>query len=137
MPYIIKSDDALGCIFIKWRGTFSAEEGFAQYRETAQLESFQQGSHLFHDARLGDFNIPNSEIRKVAEAPSPKVDSNNVRKVATLVSSDLAFGMMRALGAFRERPGLELKVFRDLEEAKAWLGLPADLGDPFEDMEWD
>ena len=28
-------------------------------------------------------------------------------------------------------------VFRDLEEAKAWLGLPADLGDPFEDMAWD
>ena len=30
--------------------------------------------------------------------------------------------------------GMNLNVFRELEEAKAWLGLPADLGDPFEDM---
>jgi hypothetical protein len=42
--------------------------------------------------------------------------------------------MMRMLASMRERPGLVLNVFRDLEEAKAWLGLPADLGDPFEDM---
>ena len=42
MPYILKSDDALGCIFIKWRGTFSYEEGFAHYREIAEFVSFQQ-----------------------------------------------------------------------------------------------
>ena len=137
MPYIIKSNDAHGCIFIKWCGPFSSEEGLAQYREIAELASFQQGAHLFHDARLVDFNVPNSEIRKVAEAPSPKVISNIVRKVATLASSELGFGMMRTLAAIRERPGLELNVFRDLEEAKTWLGLPADLGDPFEDMVWE
>ena len=44
--------------------------------------------------------------------------------------------MMRMLAAMRERPGLILNVFRELEGAKAWLGLPADLGDPFEDMVW-
>jgi hypothetical protein len=136
MPYILKSDDALGCIFIKWRGTFSSEEGSAHYREIAGLVGFQQGSHLFHDARLVDVSVPTSEIRDVAKAPSPKVDSAIVRKVAILVSSDLGFGMMRMLGAMRERPGLVLNVFRDLEEAKAWLGLPADLGDPFEYMTW-
>ncbi len=137
MPFILKSDDTIGCIFIKWRGTFSAEEGFAQYREVGQLAGYQQGAHLFHDARLVDFNVPDSEIRKVAQPPPPQANSNVVRKVATLVSSDLGFGMMRVLSAIRERHGLELRVFRDLEEAKAWLGLPADIGDPFEDMEWD
>ena len=137
MPYILKSDDALGCIFIKWRGTFSHEEGSAHYREIAELASFQQGSHLFHDARLVDANVPTSEIRNVAKAPSRKVDSDIVRKVAILVTSDLGFGMMRMLATIRERPGLVLNVFHDLEEAKAWLGLSADLGDPFEDMAWD
>ena len=75
MPYILKSNDALGCIFIKWRGTFSSEEGFAQYREISKFVGFQQGSHLFHDARSVDFNVPSSEIREVATAPSPKSDS--------------------------------------------------------------
>ncbi len=137
MPYILKSDDALGCIFIRWRGTFSSEEGAAHYREIAEYESFQQGSHLFHDVRLADVDVPASEIRNVATAASPNVTAKTVRKVAILTSSDLGFGMMRMLSSMRERPGLVLNVFRDLEEAKAWLGLPADLGDPFEDMAWD
>ncbi len=137
MPYIFKSEDALGCIFIRWRGTFSYEEGAAHYREIAEFESFQQGSHLFHDVRLADVDVPASEIQSVAKAASPKVTANTVRKVAILTSSDLGFGMMRMLALMRERPGLVLNVFRDLEEAKAWLRLPADLGDPFEDMAWD
>ncbi len=137
MPYILKSDDALGCIFIRWSGTFSSEEGAAHYREIAGYESFQKGAHLFHDTRLVDVDVPTSEVRKVATAPSSKVDPDVVRKVAILASSDLGFGMMRMLAVMRERPGLVLNVFRDLEEAKAWLGLPADLGDPFEDMAWD
>ncbi len=87
--------------------------------------------------RLADVDVPASEIQSVAEAASPKVTANTVRKVAILTSSDLGFGMMRMLALMRERPGLALNVFRDLEEAKAWLGLPADLGDPFEDMAWD
>ncbi len=137
MPYVIKSDEVLGCIFIKWSGTFSSEEGFSHYREIAKLVPFQQGSHLFHDVRLVDVNVPASEIRNVAESSSPEVDSHSVRKVAILVSSGLGFGMMRMLATIRERPGLVLNVFHDLEEAKAWLGLSADLGDPFEDMAWD
>ena len=137
MPYILKSDDALGCIFIRWRGTFSSEEGAAHYREIAGYQSFQQGSHLFHDVRLVDVDVPASEIHKVAEVASPKADSNDIRKVAILVSSDMGFGMMRMLGAMRERPGLILNVVRDLEEAKAWLELPAEVGDPFEDMAWE
>ena len=137
MPYILKSEDALGCIFIRWRGTFSYEEGAAHYREVAEFESFQQGSHLFHDVRLVNVDVPASEIQSVAKAASPKVTANTVRKVAILTSSDLGFGMMRMLALMRERPELVLNVFRDLEEAKAWLGLPAELGDPFEDMAWD
>ena len=137
MPYILKSEDALGCIFIRWRGTFSYEEGAAHYREVAEFESFQQGSHIFHDVRLVNIDVPASEIQSVAKAASPKVTANTVRKVAILTSSDLGFGMMRMLALMRERPELVLNVFRDLEEAKAWLGLPAELGDPFEDMAWD
>ncbi len=136
MPYILKSDDALGCIFIRWSGIFSYEEGAAYYREIAGYESFQQGSHLFHDARLVDVDVPTLEIQKVAWDKSQKVGPNIVRKVAILVSSDVGFGMMRMLASMRERPGLVLNAFRDLEEAKAWLGLPADIGDTFEDMAW-
>ena len=93
MPYILKSEDALGCIFIRWRGTFSYEEGAAHYREVAEFESFQQGSHLFHDVRLVNVDVPASEIQSVAKAASPKATAKTVRKVAILTSSDLGFGI--------------------------------------------
>ncbi len=121
MPYILKSEDALGCIFIRWRGTFSYDEGAAHYREIAGYESFQQGSHLFHDVRLVDVDVPTSEVRSVATAASPKVNADVGRKVDILTSSDFSFGMMRMLALMRERPELALNVFRDIEEAKAWL----------------
>ena len=134
MPYILKSDDVLGCIFIRWSGTFSSEEGAAYYREIAGYEGYQKGSHLFHDGRLVNADVPSPEIHKVARGGPQNADPNIARKVAILAPSDLGFGMMRMLALMREQPGLTLNVFRDLEEAKAWLGLPADIGDPFEDM---
>ena len=134
MPYVLMGDEALGCIFIKWHGTFSYEEVSAYFREVAELVGFQKGSHLFHDARLMDVNVPASEIHNVAKTATPKLDPNIVYKIAILTSSDVNFGMLRMFATIRERPGLVLNVFRDLEKAKVWLGLPADLGDPFEDM---
>ncbi len=137
MPHILKSDDGLGCIFIRWKGTFSSEEGATYYREIVGHESYQNGAHLFHDIRLVDPDVPSPEIEKAAIAGPQYAAPNTVRKVAILAPSDLGFAMMRMLASMREHPGLTLSVFRDLEEAKAWLGLPADLGDPFEDLVWD
>lgn len=137
MPYRIKDDKELGCVFVRWRGTFSAQEGAAHYREVTERESYRGGGSVFHDCRLVNADVPMSEIEKVALSGPHPTNTTNVRKVAILASSDLGFGMMRMLAALRERPGLILNVFRDLEEAKAWLGLPADIGDPFDDIAFD
>lgn len=135
MPYSIRSHDNLGCICIKWSGAFSAAEGAAYYREIADHEDYRRGASLFHDVRLVDADVPSTEIRKVALGGPRDASPSGVRKIAVLAPADLTFGMMRMLAAMRERPGLELSVFRDLEDAKAWLELPADLGDPFQDMD--
>lgn len=135
MPHILKSDDNLGCIFVKWTGSFSAAEGAAYYRAIAQLDGYRQGASVFHDVRLVDADVPSGEIRAVATAGPKDADPSNVRKVAVLAPSDLTFGMMRMLAAMRERPGLVLNVFRDLDKAAEWLGLPTDFGDPFADMD--
>lgn len=134
MPYILKSDESLGCIFIKWRGKFSFEEGSAFFREIAQSPEYEQGAHLFHDVRQVDTDVPSSEIRNVAEAGKANINPDGLRKVAILTGSEESFGAMRMLATIREHPGLVFNVLRDLEDAKAWLGLPLDLGDPFADM---
>lgn len=134
MPYILKSDPVLGCILVRWNGTFSSEEGAAYYREVMGYESYRNGANVFHDVRLVNVDVPSPEIHKVAMGGPGNQGTSIARKVAILSSSNLGFGMMRMLGSMREQPGLTVNVFRDLEEAKAWLGFPMDIGDPFEDM---
>jgi len=134
MSCVFKNDETLGCILVQWRGTFSREEADAYSRDVAKLPGFSAGLDFFHDMRQADVKVSGTVIRDAAKVESPPSNPDTVRKAAILVSSDVGFGMMRMLATFRDRPGLDLNVFRDLEEAKAWLGLPAGIGDPFTDM---
>jgi hypothetical protein len=43
---------------------------------------------------------------------------------AFVVSGDAAFGMARMFENLRHRARDEVRVFRDVEEARRWLGLP-------------
>lgn len=134
MSCVFRSDEALGCIFVQWRGTFSRKEADAYSRDVAKLPGFHAGLDFFHDMRQADVTVSSTVIRDAAKVESPPSKTDSVRKAAILVSSDVGFGMMRMLATFRDRPGLDVDVFRDLEEARAWLGLPAEIGDPFADM---
>jgi len=134
MSCVFKHDDELGCIFVKWRGTFSRETADAYSRDVAALPGFHSGWNYFHDMRTADVKVPGTVIRDAARVDGPPRRPDGMRKAAILVSTDVAFGMMRMLAVFRERPGLTVDVFRDLEEAKAWLELPPEIGDPFADM---
>ena len=137
MPFDINSVADLNCIFILWSGRFSRVEVDAYVREAAALPGFQGTASLFHDFRRVDLNIPSAEMRSASRADLPPCHPETVRRSAILVSSKMAFGMSRILATFRTGPGLVLEVFDDLEDAKAWLGLPAGIGDPFADMRRD
>jgi len=42
-------------------------------------------------------------------------------RMAVVAGDDLAYGLMRMLGAFSEAEGAELRVFRDVRSAEEWL----------------
>jgi len=41
-----------------------------------------------------------------------------------VASNDVAYGLSRMYQAFRSESPLELRVFREMDEAREWLGLP-------------
>ncbi|MDX1648269.1 MAG: hypothetical protein R3263_00310 [Myxococcota bacterium] len=63
-----------------------------------------------------------------------KADAGEPGRVAIVAASDLAFGLSRMYQAFRSESMSEICVFRELEEARRWLGLdqlpglPEDVG---------
>jgi hypothetical protein len=69
---------------------------------------------------IGDF--PTEDVRHLADFVSKRVGDEITGKVALVVSRDFEFGMARMyesiLGSQSSKP---VMVFRDMEEAKAWL----------------
>jgi hypothetical protein len=51
-------------------------------------------------------------------------DKQRGARIVFLATSDLAFGIARMYGAYRESTRDRLKVTRSLAEAAEWLGVP-------------
>ncbi len=122
-----------GCIFEKWSGVFTVQDAIAFNREIVQDPNYRLGLNRFIDMRVANLEAPSDEIRKIAGDAISKRDAiEGHRKGAVLVDRNLEYGLMRMLGAMIDQTQSEVRPFRRLDEAMAWLGLPETLGDPFE-----
>jgi len=132
MAFEMREDRELGVILVRWQGLFEAEEVRRFYAAITRLDLYHAGAPTLHDARAWSLNVPTAEMHGLARDPLTPPRSGRCRRVAALVDSDLAFGMLSVLMRLREQPLLELDVFRDLEAAKAWIGIAHVPGDPFD-----
>ena len=62
-------------------------------------------------------------LRRVAEAFARADREPERSKIAIVADGDLHYGLSRMYQAFRADSPLVLEVFRDLTEARSWLGL--------------
>lgn len=131
MPYQLRIDEAHDCAFIRWQATFMRQEYLDYVRDTAKHPRFKECTKRYHDLRQVVFDVPSSEVHRVARDQAAREDDSAAVKAAILVDSNLGYGVMRMFAALSERPDIHVEVFRDLEAANAWLDLPEDFGDPF------
>jgi len=96
--------------------------------------------HMERLRRASDFNPDFNQIvdcrgitcmdlnsEQVRDLAGQSIFSNRSRR-AFVVSSDLQFGLSRMFSAYREAvTGQEVRVFRTMPEALAWLDLPLDV----------
>lgn len=135
MAHALRAAPEQGCIFVRWSGRFDPDELGHVLTVLGHYDCFHEGAWVFHDARQWDLNLPMAELLRVTGACVTRpARFSGTRRGAFLISDNLSYGMLRVLATVRERPDLRVEVFRDLAEAKAWLGLGALSGDPFEGM---
>lgn len=124
-----------GCIFVKWSGIVTAHDIIAFNREIAQDPGYQLGLNQLVDLRRAKIEASSNEIRQIAGAVFKERDANEGhRKGAMLISGKADYGLMRMIDMMIEQTRSEMRPFRELDEAMAWLGLPETLGDSFETM---
>ena len=84
---------------------------------------FSAGAIALVDFRnaTGDAGISASAVQKVADIFDA---SSHSFKVAFVADTDFIFGMSRMFEMLRDNSTEEACVFRNVDEAKRWLGLP-------------
>ena len=122
-----------GCIFLKWSGAMTAHGVIDFNRDLVQDPDYRLGLNRLIDLRRADFGATSGEVEEMGGAIIGSRDaSEGHRKWAFLVGRDLEYGFLRMLGTMTDQARTIVRPFRKLDEAMAWLGLPATLGDPFE-----
>jgi hypothetical protein len=90
--------------------------------------AFRPGmSILMHD--LGsDYRISSEQAYEAARDLSEMTRLYSPH-IAVVVSEDIKYGLGRMISAYCERHGIDFRVFRNLENARQWLGYVCDSRD--------
>ena len=74
------------------------------------------------DARKADLELSPADVRQIVSILQTLSRESPLGKTAVVVSTDLAYGMMRMLSILVE-DYCSVSPFRNLDEANNWLGL--------------
>lgn len=111
-----------GTVVMDFFGQISFGDVIAARSELAKDPGFTPGMSFLVDftgARLNQVTEP--QVRHLAHHGRSFTDGWGEYRTAIVASDDVAFGLSRMYEAVGDRPGLELKVFRDRRAAFDWL----------------
>ena len=74
---------------------------------------------LLVDVRGSEVDRTSEEMKQLTEFFASHAD--RLSRCAVVIARDVHYGLMRMAMAFAEDSPLELRVFRDLDEARTWL----------------
>jgi len=128
MPETYAIDPQRGVVFSKGTGVFSYANFVGHMTRMKADPRFRPDfNHLVDCRELTSLDLTGEQVNELA---GRSIFSVRTRR-AFVVSSDLQFGMSHMFAAYRELRGeTDARVFREMREALAWLGLPPDL-DPW------
>lgn len=108
----------------KWEGTITDDEMLNSYR--AFYEGPAWNRSLNELVVIGDISlekVTNDGLTVLADYVAQHFFEHNIEssKTAVFCRKDLPFGLARVYEAYAYQSSEEIRVFRDLEDAKSWL----------------
>ena len=123
MPYSFNIHTVPGVIDVRCWGEFTAEECLALLAEIHRHPDYRPGFHTLSDCRELSRAFTPHELERVMAAINIEPSERGGARTAIVVAGDVQFGMSRMFQASSEsRLGLTTQVFRDMNEARHWLG---------------
>jgi hypothetical protein len=113
-------DTTLGVVFSHARDSVSDEDLLSHQRQLRQDPDFQSDLLQLYDFRaVREIKISEQGMRQLAYGNPFGRGSRR----AFVVDGDYAYGIARQFQALTDESMHELAVFRDMDTARAWLGL--------------
>lgn len=123
MPVSSYIDVVNQVVFTTWRGDVTLDEALANNDALRNDADFRASMSQLSDAREVTSTVSAEGIAELART-TPFAEGSRRAGVA---DSELVFGMSRMYELRKGEHGAEVRAFRDVQEARAWLGLePAD-----------
>ena len=125
MPIEYDIQPALGTVFLTYHGRVTDPELFVTYINLYTDPAYQPGYNELADCRrVTLFDVSTKAIRGTGEmavlaAGAPPVPA----KVAIVAGDDVVYGLGRLYQIVQEPTSELVEVFRDIVEARKWLGL--------------
>lgn len=120
MPASYRIDAERRIIFSKAQGTLTADDLLEHHRRLTSDPGFDRTFNQLWDFSAVEVDdVPTETIRMLARQRS--FDAGARR--AMVGSTDVQYGLLRMFEIQKEGAAEEIRVFRDLGEARAWLGL--------------
>lgn len=125
MPLSYRYDAGLDTVFVSITGKIADGELMEAGRRLAADPSVPPGRRELVDVTgFESHDVSAAAMREIAAAFGSYDQTPERVRVAFVAPSDWAFGLARMYQAYRDDSPVQLRVFRDLKSARAWLGLP-------------
>jgi len=121
MPITCRIDRDAGIVHTKLSGQFSAEEVTAYRDRLLGDPDYRPGMLGFVDCREVESLPSASTLQLLALEISRRQEAVGSSRVAVVVASEAAYGLMRMYEVYIASTSIKVKVFRDEAEALSWL----------------
>lgn len=112
-------------VFTRLEGVVGDEDVLAYVREFRDDPDFGTGyAGLIDASGLERIEVTSQGVRDVAHLTTRIEEVLRGARVAIVAGTDAAFGMARMYQGVRVDAPYEIQVFREVAEARRWLGLP-------------
>jgi hypothetical protein len=102
-----------------FEGDLDGRQIRAAYDEAFKDPAFQRGCQILVDDHGTTFDPTMEEAQRLADFFCTLTEA--VSHLAVVVDKDVHYGIGRMVEVYCESCGINLRIFRDLDEAKAWL----------------
>ena len=124
MPIDSVRDDLKRRVTVTMRETVAAREVAKFIAAVGPLPGDDQPYDILVDMRRAHIGVDTSAQAQTLALLASRNDPGRRRgRIALVAADDATFGIARMYAAYREKSGITLEVFRQIEDADAWLAM--------------